>query len=89
MPSLVAILLFLVYYIVTIFGERMVKSGNFEPLVGMWISTIVLLPMAVFLTYKAATDSSIMNLDTYTAGMKLFVKKLFKFRKKNNVNTAA
>lgn len=88
LPSLVAILLFLVYYIVTIFGERMVKSGSFEPIVGMWISTIVLLPMAVFLTYKAATDSSIMNLDTYSAGVKVFVKKLFRFKKKRNVNTA-
>ncbi len=80
LPTLVAIILFLVYYIVTIFGERMIKSGAFEPLQGMWISTLLLFPMSVFLTYKAATDSSIMNIDAYV----LWFKKLFVRKKKNN-----
>lgn len=77
LPTLVAIILFLVYYIVTIFGERMIKSGAFEPLQGMWISTLLLFPMSVFLTYKAATDSSIMNIDAYV----LWFKKLFARKK--------
>lgn len=87
LPTLVAIVLFLLYYIITIVGERMVKSDTLAPLTGMWISTLVLLPMAAFLTYKAATDSSIMNLDTYTAGIKKFFIKLFKFNRGKTPST--
>ncbi len=75
LPTVVAIILFLLYYIVTIIGERMVKSGSLEPMVGMWISSVVLFPMSVFLTYKAATDSSIMNVEAYTGWFKKLVKR--------------
>lgn len=81
LPTLVAILLFLLYYVITIVGERMVKSGALEPLAGMWMSTVVLVPLSVFLTWKAATDSSIMNIDAYTS----WIKNLFK---KRNGDTA-
>jgi lipopolysaccharide export system permease protein len=80
LPTVIAILLFLVYYITTIFGERMVKAGTLTPVVGMWISTVVLFPMSVFLTYKAATDSSIMNIDAYKA----WFKKTFKRKNANS-----
>lgn len=76
LPTLVAILLFLLYYVITIVGERMVKAGTLDPLTGMWISTFLLLPLSVFLTWKAATDSSIMNIDAYTN----WIKNLFKKR---------
>ncbi len=78
LPTVVAIILFLVYYILTIFGERMVRSGSLIPVVGMWISSVILFPMSVFLTYKAATDSTIMNVDSYLN----WFKKIFK-RNKN------
>lgn len=80
LPTVIAIVLFLLYYIITIVGERMVRSGNLEPLVGMWMSSVVLFPMSVFLTYKAATDSAIMNVEAYT----LWFKKLFKRRNANS-----
>ncbi len=83
LPTLVAIMLFLLYYIVTIVGERMIKGGNLTPFQGMWVSTLVLLPMAGFLTYKAATDSSIMNVDTYTAVLRTFFKKMFNFARRS------
>lgn len=82
LPTVIAILLFLVYYITTIFGERMVKAGTLEPIIGMWVSSVILFPMSVFLTYKAATDSSIMNVDAYKA----WFRKLFK--RKNADSTA-
>lgn len=76
LPTVIAIGLFLVYYIITIVGERMAKSGAIEPWIGMWISTVVLFPLSIFLSYKAATDSSIMNAEIYTAWFrKLFKKK--------------
>lgn len=78
LPTVWAIVLFLLYYVLSIVGERMVKSGTLEPIVGMWISSVVLFPLSIFLTYKAATDSSIMQMDTYKA----FFRKLFKRKPK-------
>ena len=70
-PTVWAIALFLLYYVLSIIGERMVKSGVLEPWQGMWISSLVLFPMSVFLTTKAANDSPIFDGDTYK---KWFIK---------------
>ena len=53
-------------------GEKMVKSGVLEPWVGMWLSTIVLTPLAYFILIKAANDSKLFNKETF---VKLFKKK--------------
>ena len=37
---------------------------------GMWASSYILLPIGIFLTYKATTDSVIMNIDTYLSFFK-------------------
>ena len=56
LPTVVAILLFVTYYVITIVGERMVRSGALEPVVGMWLGTVVMLPAALGLTWWAARD---------------------------------
>jgi len=56
LPTVVAILLFVTYYVITIVGERMVRSGALEPAVGMWLGTVVMLPAAIGLTWWAARD---------------------------------
>jgi lipopolysaccharide export system permease protein len=83
LPTVWAIVLFLLYYVLSILGERMVKSGTLEPMVGMWISSVVLFPLSIFLTYKAATDSSIMQMDTYVA----WFRKVFKRKPKEETIT--
>ena len=83
LPTVWAIAMFLMYYVFSIIGERMVKSDVLEPWQGMWISSLVLFPMSVFLTYKAANDSPIFDGETY--------KRLFKklFSKKANEDSTA
>lgn len=60
-PVVIAVFLFMVYYIISITGDNMVKSGVVSPALGMWLSTIILTPAAVFLTIKAANDSRIFD----------------------------
>ncbi|MDY6121892.1 MAG: LptF/LptG family permease [Porphyromonas sp.] len=72
-PIVASVLLFLVYYMLDTFGRKMVNSGEWPVWQGMWLSTAVLLPLGIFLTYKASRDSSTLNVDTYL----LFVKRLF------------
>ena len=64
-PLVFATLFFLLYYILTIMGENMVESGFLTPWRGMWMSTLILTPLGIFLTYKAANDSALFDRDVY------------------------
>jgi lipopolysaccharide export system permease protein len=65
LPVVMAIIFFLIYYIISTVAEKSAREGNMEVFVGMWFSIIVLTPLAVFLTYKAASDSALFDLEQY------------------------
>ena len=71
-PSVISVFLFVVYYVFTSFGSRMVREGVWPPWQGMWLSSAVLLPLGIFLTYKAVNDSVLLNADTYLDMIKHF-----------------
>jgi len=57
-------------------GEKSVKAGQMDPMIGMWLSSLVLLPLGVFLTYKATTDSPLFDTESWQRFfMRLFSKK--------------
>ena len=64
-PLVFATLFFLLYYILTITGENMVESEVIKPVWGMWLSSLVLTPLGIFLTYKAANDSALFDWEAY------------------------
>ena len=72
-PVIVSVLLFLIYYVIGMMGEKVVRENVLLPFVGMWISTFILIPVSIWLTIKAANDSVIMNVETYF----LWAKKLY------------
>ena len=80
MPLVVAIVFFLIFHLLSLFGEKFVKQDILSPIVGMWLAIIVLAPVGTFLTYKAMNDSQLFNKDFYTRQM----KKLKAIFKKNN-----
>ncbi len=65
LPFLVSILFFLTYYVITITGKKLAQEGTWEAWQGMWLSSAFTLPLGIFLTYKATTDSVLFDLDTY------------------------
>ncbi|MFV0265997.1 MAG: LptF/LptG family permease [Draconibacterium sp.] len=71
MPVIVSILMFILYYIISMTGEKSAREDVWSMFSGMWFSSFIFLPLGVWLTYKAVTDSSIMTSETYT---KLFSK---------------
>lgn len=81
MPVVVSILMFIAYYILMITGEKFAREDAWSMVQGMWFSSSVFLPLGIWLTYKAATDSGVMNLESY----QLLFKKLTSFltRQKN------
>jgi lipopolysaccharide export system permease protein len=86
MPTVIALGLFIFYQMLTIAGEKMAKSAIVEPYVGMWISTVILLPLSIWITYKATKESTLVDKDKFSR----FFKKMFgwiKFKKRRNENT--
>lgn len=73
MPIVVSVLFFVVYYIITITGEKFVKDGAWSPFFGIWVSSFILFPIAIFLTYKSTNDSAIFNPDAYKKQFKRLV----------------
>ncbi len=57
-PLLTAILFFMLFIILNIMGDRLTASGEIHPIFGAWIANLVLVPVAIFTTYKALQDSS-------------------------------
>ena len=65
-PVVISVSIFIFYYIINASGDKMAKSGEWIPWFGEWMSTMVLLPIGVFLTYKANKDSAVFNIEAYT-----------------------
>ena len=64
-PVVVSVLLFIFYYIIDNSGYKMARDGRWEVWEGMWLSSAVLLPLGIFLTYKAVNDADVFNKDLY------------------------
>ena len=54
-------IMFIIYYIIDNTGYKMAREALWPVWTGMWLSSFALLPIGIFLTYKAATDSGIFN----------------------------
>ncbi len=77
MPVVVSVIIFILFWVVTITGEKMSKEGAIPPYIGMWIATAVMLPLGIFLTRKATSDSALFDADAYLNFFrKLFSKKV-------------
>lgn len=64
-PAVISIFFFVIYYVISISGQKLVEEDVVGSFAGMWASTYLLLPVGIFLTYKATTDSVILNIETY------------------------
>ncbi len=79
MPVVVSVVFFIIYYIIDTTGQKMAREGIWEVWEGMWLSSAVLLPIGIFLTYKAATDSALFNADAYKLFFERWNKKIKSF----------
>ncbi|MCF0213132.1 MAG: LptF/LptG family permease, partial [Muribaculaceae bacterium] len=80
-PVVISVILFIFYYIIDNTGYKMAREGRIEVWEGMWLSSAVLLPLGIFLTYKAVNDSAVFNPDAW----KMFFTRLLGLRVKRTV----
>lgn len=66
MPVLMSIIFFIIYYMLTITGEKWAKEAITNPVFGTWFSNIVLLPIGFFFLRQARRDARLFEADTYT-----------------------
>jgi lipopolysaccharide export system permease protein len=79
LPLVVAIVFFLLFHLLNMFGEKFAREEILSPAWGMWLAIIGLIPVGFFLTYKSMHDSQLFNLEFYS---RLFT--LFSRRKSNS-----
>lgn len=87
LPAVISVLMFIVYYIIDNTGYKMAREGIWEVYQGMWLSSAILLPVGVFLTYKAANDAVLFNSDGYKRLWENLKTKVRRLRKKDKVET--
>ena len=61
LPMVIAIILFLAYYFIGVFAGNYAKEGNIHPILGAWLSTLIMLPLSVYLTKRATADRGLMD----------------------------
>lgn len=66
-PLVISVFLFIVYFLIDNMGYKMARDGKIVVWEGMWLSTLVLLPLGIFFTVKAIDDSAVFNIDAYKA----------------------
>lgn len=82
LPVVISVLSFILYYVAGMIGEKAAVKGAVSSLLGMWSSTLIFLPIGLFLTMKATTDSALLNSEEWE---KMFIKlKNRLIRKKSN-----
>jgi lipopolysaccharide export system permease protein len=80
-PVVFAVIFFVIFFLLNNFGKKFVKEDLVQPLPGMWMATFILLPIGLFLTYKAMHDSNLMNKEFYFRFFKRMRILLFPVRK--------
>lgn len=81
MPMVISVILFLIYYIFDNAGYKMARDGHAAVWFGVWLSTMVMAPLGIFVTYKAMNDSSVFDPDK----IKLVFNKVLRRREKRSL----
>lgn len=82
LPMVFAVLIFITYHFINTFGKKLAQEDGISPLFGAWLSTLVLLPLAISFTSKATKDRGINSFDNILYSVREFLKKLFNKKQK-------
>jgi lipopolysaccharide export system permease protein len=77
LPIVFAVFIFISFHFINTFGKRISQEDGLSPFLGAWMSSFILTPVAVFLTYRATNDIGLINMDVITAPIQKLIKKLF------------
>ena len=90
-PIVISVIFFVIYYVISVSGEKLSKEGTWESLYGMWLPIVILTPVAIYLTSKATNDTSLLDFDWYDVRIRRMAKRVkrwfkgvkLRFKRKN------
>lgn len=74
LPVVFSTLFFIIFHVISMMGEKSAREGILSPFEGMWLSSLIYLPVGVLLTYSATTDSRILSLEWW----QMFFNRIFR-----------
>ncbi|WP_426092256.1 LptF/LptG family permease [Flavobacterium sp. DSR3-2] len=77
LPIVFAVFIFITFHFINTFGKRIAQENGMTPFMGAWLSSFILTPLAVLLTYRATNDIGLINMDVILAPFQKLVKKIF------------
>lgn len=84
LPAVISVIFFVIFYVISIWGEKMAKEGTWEALYGMWLPIPIFMLVAIYLTSKATNDSSLLDTDWYDVRMRRMAKRITKLFKRKS-----
>jgi lipopolysaccharide export system permease protein len=87
LPIVFAVLIFITFHFTNTFGKKIAQEDELTPFLGVWMSSFILTPFALLLTYRATNDIGLINIDAIFSPIQHFFKKIFnKNKNRDNVN---
>ena len=78
LPIVIAIVLFLTYHFIGIFAKNSAEDGSLNPILSSWLSTLIMLPLSVYLTDRATKDRTLLDLDAVLVPLKKVIRRKVK-----------
>lgn len=78
LPVIIAIVIFIIFYVLNLTVENLSWKGKVNPYIAAWVPNMVLFPFSVWITYKALTDSQLFDIEKYRAVFKPIIEKFSK-----------
>ena len=77
LPIVFAVLIFITFHFINTFGKRISQEDGLTPILGAWMSSLILTPLAILLTYRATNDIGLINMDIIMAPFQKVFQKIF------------
>lgn len=80
LPIVFAVVIFILYHFMNVFGKKFAQEDGISAFMGAWLSSFVLTPFAILLTYRATNDIGLVQMDRLLEPFYTFIKRIFKKR---------
>ncbi|NGY37214.1 YjgP/YjgQ family permease [Flavobacterium sp. XN-5] len=81
LPIIFAVLIFISYHFINTFGKKIAQENGLSPFMGAWMSSFILTPLAILLTYRATNDIGLINMDIILSPFQKLFQKIFPSKK--------
>ncbi len=83
--AIISVLFFVAYWVIDISGTKLARDGAIGPFHGVFISSYILLPTGLFLTWKAINDAALFNTDSIKSNLRKIKAKIMGIFKKTRI----